>query len=185
VNLDLWCLLLVGTFAFTAMFQGASGQVARVLAMAVATLLGYLLGPWAGAHLMPSLPSTLRSILGGLVLGVVAYLLFSWFLRNATRRIVARNVWGKADRVLGFLLGALQGAYLAWILVTTLPMINEALASRGSHLRFHTEGSWAAHFVAEHPLPFQPPSEKLRDAKDLKKTIDRFKKLDLPLGNGT
>lgn len=186
MNLDLWCLLLVGTFGFTGMFQGASSQVARVIAMAGATVIGYWAGPWVGARLLGAMPASVRSVVGGLLLGVVAYLILATLLRRAARRVIERTAWGKADRGFGLVLGSLQGAYLAWILVLCLPMINFALASRGSHLRFHTEGSRVARFAAEHPLPIERPNEKsLHDAKSFKQTLDRFKSLDLPLGNGS
>ncbi len=186
MTLDLWCLLLLGTFAFTGFFQGASGQVARVLAMACATVIGYALGPFVGAKLLASWPASVRTVLGGLILGVVAYLIVATLLRRLARRIVDRNAWGKADRGMGFFLGAVQGAYLAWILVLALPLINIALASHGSRVRFHTDGSWAARFAAAHPLPVQPPNEKpLKDAEKLIKNIEKSKALDLPTGSGT
>jgi uncharacterized membrane protein required for colicin V production len=186
MNLDLWCLLLVGTFGFTGIFQGASGQVARVLAMAGATVIGYFAGAFAGAHLFPSWPASVRPALGGLLVGILAYVVIATVFRKVARRVVQANAWGKADRTLGGLLGALQGAYLAWILVMLLPLINQALATRGSHFRFHTEGSKAARFAAEHPLLVPPPNDKaLKELQNIKKTADKFKSLDLPMGNGS
>ncbi len=64
MNLDLWCLLLVGTFGFTGLFQGASSQVARVVAMAGATVIGYWAGPWVGAKLLSAMPGPVRSTVG-------------------------------------------------------------------------------------------------------------------------
>jgi uncharacterized membrane protein required for colicin V production len=179
VTLDLWCLLLLGTFALTGAFQGASGQVARMLALAGATLVGFLAGPAVGTLLLRSFPQTVRETLGGLLLGIVTYLLLSATLRSTFRRVVDRNAWGRSDRSFGAFFGGLQGAYLAWVFVSVVPVINLAFAARGSHVRFRQEGSWAAQFVAKHP--FGLSSERSpADAAALKKTIGGFQKLKFP-----
>jgi uncharacterized membrane protein required for colicin V production len=154
--------------------------------MAAATLLGYLLGSWAGAFLFPTWHAAVRPALGGLAVGIVAYVIIATVFRYTARRVVRANAWGRADRALGGVIGALQGVYLAWVLVMLLPLINQALAARGSHFHFHTEGSKAARFVAEHPVLMPPSSEKaLKDLQNVKKNVDKFKSLDLPLGNGS
>ncbi len=180
MNLDVWCLVLVGTFALTGAFQGASGQVARIVALAGATLAGFLGGPAVG-KLSPlnELPLAARETFGGLALGLLVYLLLSAGLRAAFRRVIDRNAWGRSDRTLGGLFGGAQGLYLAWVLVTCIPVVNLALAARGSRLRFRQEGSWAARFVARHPFVLAGAAPKEEAA--LKKTIDGFQKLKMPV----
>ncbi|MHB8417989.1 MAG: CvpA family protein [Myxococcales bacterium] len=178
MTLDVWCLVLVGTFAITGMAQGASGQVARVLALAGATAAGFLAGPFLGTLLLRSFPEAVRETLGGLCVGLVAYLLLASILRSAFRRVVDRNAWGRSDRGFGALFGGLQGAYLAWVLVTVVPVLNMAFAARGSHLRFSASGSRAAQFVAKHP--FGLSAKLLGNDAALKKTIGGFQKLKFP-----
>jgi hypothetical protein len=181
MTLDLWCLALVGIFGFTGVFQGASGQVARILALAAATAVGYWAGPWAGGALLAGLPAPVLGPLGALLVGFAAYLLLATLLRQAARRMVERRAWGKADRAFGFILGALQGVYLAWVLVLALPAINKGLGARGAHVRFQTAGSKVARFVAEHPLPIKlPGGSPLPDTSKIQPTLDRFKTLKLP-----
>lgn len=179
MTLDLWCLVLVTTFALTGAAQGASGQLARLLALLGATLAGFLGGPTCGTLFFRSFPPSARETLAGLLVGFVAYLLLSWTFRSLFRRVVAAAAWGKSDRWFGGLLGGLQGVYLAWVFVTVVPFVNLALASRGSHWRFHDGGSWSARFVARHPFGLGPAKEIAKDAS-LKKTIDNFQKLALP-----
>ncbi len=180
MTLDLWCLVLVATFALTGAFQGASGQVARILALLGATLVGFLAGPTAGTLFFRSFPPAARDTVAGLAIGFVVYLLLSSLLRALFRRVVSAAAWGRSDRVFGGLFGGLQGAYLAWVLVTVVPFVNLALSARGSHLRFRSEGSWAAKFAAQHPFGLGPAKDIAKNAS-LKRTIDDFQKLKLPV----
>jgi uncharacterized membrane protein required for colicin V production len=178
MTLDLWCLVLVGTFALTGMFQGASGQVARLLALGGATAAGFLVGPHLGGSFLKGFPPSVRETLGGLAVGVVTYLILSGVLRSVFRRVVDRNAWRGSDRSLGAIFGGLQGLYLAWVLVSILPVVNLAFASSGSRVRFSEDGSRVAQLVAHYPFGFAP--KKHADASALKKTIDRFQMLKMP-----
>ena len=179
--MDLWAAGLVGVFALAGAAMGLSGQAARVLAMALATAAGLLLGPWAGAHLPISAPRTVRPVLAALGLGVVVYFFLSFGLRGLLRRTVERRKLGGIDRFLGGLLGAVQGGYLAFVIAMLLPSVNLALGAAGSRLRLHTEGSRLVRFAAEHPLPLGPSGG--REEAELRKTLDRFRMLGLP-GSG-
>ncbi len=111
--------------------RGASAQLAKLIALALARGAGLLAGP-----------------------------------RRARPR---RGLAG-----LGFVLGALRGAYLAWVLLLALPVANRAFQLSGSHWRFRTEGSRLERWIAS------GWSEQKRERAEFRSIIDRFRSLGLP-----
>ncbi|MHB1847217.1 MAG: CvpA family protein [Deltaproteobacteria bacterium] len=174
--LDLWLTALVLILGIGGMTRGASAQLAKLLALAVATGLGLLaglfLGPRTGGTLR--LAPALRTVGWAIAVGLVAYLLLSPLLVALARRLVARGAFGRVDRVLGFFVGAVRGAYLAWVILLALPISNRALALAGSHWRIRTEGSRLGALAAAHA-----PTKRGEEA-ELRAILDRFSWLHLP-----
>lgn len=177
MTLDLWLLAIVLSLLLGGLFQGASGQLAKLLALGLAAALGLLLGPFFMR--LSNEPRSDRLLLASLGIGVVVYLLAGPLLKSGLRRIVAHAAWGRADRLVGGLLGALRGLCLAWLLLLLLPSFNRALALSGSHLRLRTHGSRLYQFAQAH----RPPRAAPRHLGGARQVIDRFQLLQLPLGD--
>ena len=177
MTLDLWLLAIVLALSLGGVLQGASGQLAKLLALVAAAAVGLLVGPFLAGHSGEPRPE--RVVLASLGVGVVVYLLLATLLKAGLRRVVARAAWGHADRWVGGLLGALRGISLAWLILILLPSLNQALALSGSHLRLRTHGSRLYQFARAH----RPPHVEPRRAVGTHQVIDRFQLLQLPLGD--
>ncbi len=156
--------------------RGASAQLAKLIALALASGAGLLAGPLLARHVrgLAGLAPGLRVVAFGVAVGLVAYLVLSPLLVGVARRLVARGAWGRGDRFFGFVLGALRGAYLAWVLLLALPVANRAFQLSGSHWRFRTEGSRLERWIAS------GWSEQKRERAEFRSIIDRFRSLGLP-----
>ncbi len=172
--LDIWALLLVAIFAIGGAVVGLSGQAARLLALAGATVAALLTGSRLGGFLPALAPRPMRTALAAALVGIVVYLLLSSLLRSLLRRIFTRG--RGVDRLLGGALGAAQGGYLAYLFALLLPVVNLGFRAAGSRLYVRTEGSRLARFAALHPLPLEAVDER----RELRRIIDRVRGLPSP-----
>ena len=135
MNIDLFLLGLVLLFAFWGAFQGAARQVAQVVAGIAAWLLARPAGDFLGA-------GAAKAIRGSLAVGTVfatfatfllVFVLLRWLLTLALQRLLA----GKdpknrtADRVLGFLIGAVKIAALTWVVICALTFVEDNITLGG------------------------------------------------------
>lgn len=177
MTLDLALSALVCAFALGGLSQGASGQLAKLLAFAAAVSIGLLLGPFvAGATGVPAQERVLAASLG---VGVVIYLAAAAVLRSWLPRLFERTAGRKVDRLLGFVLGAVRGAFLASLFLLLIPSFNRALALSHSRLRLRTQGSRLYRFASAH----RPPRARPSRAGGVSRIVDRFNLLQLPMGD--
>ena len=156
MNLDLILLCAVLLFALLGAFAGAAKQVANLVALvaayACARPLGTLLGPLAA-----------RSVHVPLIVGVVGSTLATFLVvlvvvRYALTRVFRRVLAGRdpssrgLDRTLGFLLGGLKVAAIAYVVVCALSFVEQNVTVAGKKLGLSPRDSVAFEVARKYNL---------------------------------
>ncbi|MBI3184233.1 MAG: CvpA family protein [Myxococcales bacterium] len=147
MELDLILLGLVALFAFVGAITGAAKQLAQLAAIAVAYLGAYPIGSLAGPRLAKALegPPAVGTAVGTLLALLVLFVLARLALAHGLGRLFA----GKkpddraVDRTLGFLLGGLKAAAMAYVIVCALVFIESHVSMAGRRLGISPKGSVA------------------------------------------
>lgn len=123
MSLDLLTLLVVAVGALVGALAGALRQVVRLLALLLAALLAPRLAPRLAAPLERLVPD--RGAAGTVAVGLAfaGLFLLAWLAGRVLLRLLASEAErGGADRGFGALLGGLQAALAAWMVLSLLAL---------------------------------------------------------------
>jgi membrane protein required for colicin V production len=144
---DLALLGLVLAFALWGAFQGAARQVAQSIAAIgawfAARPCGDFFGPVAANHAHVSL------LIGTVLSTFVSFILVFVFVRLLLTMLLRRILSGKEagnrslDRTLGFFIGGLKVAALAWVIVCALSFVEDNVSIQGKKFGFIPKDSLA------------------------------------------
>lgn len=154
VDVVLLCVVLFS--AVLGAISGAARQLGQLVGLVAAMALARPLGAWAAPHLaqVVDLSPRLRGMLA-LVLAFMALYLVARLLATA---LLTRVLSGEdeerrgVDRTLGFVLGGLKVAVLAYALLSAATLVEGALRARGHRLDLGLGKSVAAGFARRHNL---------------------------------
>jgi len=123
VSLDLLTLLVVAVGALVGALAGALRQVVRLLALLLAALLAPRLAPRLSALLERLLPDRGAAATLAVALAFAGLFLLAWLAGRVLLRLLASEAErGGADRGFGALLGGLQAALAAWMVLSLLAL---------------------------------------------------------------
>jgi len=135
VSLDLLALLLVAAGALIGALAGALRQVVRLLALALAAVLAPRLAPQVAGPLERLLPERGAAGPMAVALAFAALFLLLWLLGRLLLRLLASEAErGPADRGFGALLGGLQAALAAWMVISLLALWGRPIGPQGFRL---------------------------------------------------
>jgi len=135
VSLDLLALLLVAAGALFGALAGALRQVVRLASLGLAALLAPRLAPRVSGPLERLLPDRGAAGTAAVALAFAALFLLLWLLgRVLLRLLVSEAERGPADRGFGALLGGLQAALAAWMVVSLLALWGRPVGPRAFRL---------------------------------------------------
>lgn len=135
MSLDLLALLLVAAGAVVGALAGALRQVVRLLALALAAVLAPRLAPRLADGLGRLLPERAAAGAVAVALAFAALFLGLWLVGRVLLRLLASEAEkGGADRGFGALLGGLQAALAAWMVVSLLALWGRPVGAPGFRL---------------------------------------------------
>lgn len=167
MSLDLLCLLLVAAGALVGALAGALRQVVRLLALLLAALLAPRLAPRLAAPLERLLPDRGSAATVAVALAFAGLFLLAWLAGRVLLRLLASEAErGGADRGFGALLGGLQAALAAWMLLSLLALWGRPIGPLDP-----TEGQVGALVRRFNLLELSAPAE----ARELRQQLPRVR----------
>ena len=155
MTIDLVLLALVLFFALLGALSGAARQIANAVALCAGYFAARVLGGLLGARVAEELGTSL--MVGSLVATVggfaVTYLLARYVLTQLLLRVFAGGGGPESrgfDRGLGFLLGGLKVAVIAYVLLSALSFLERNVTIAGKKLGFAPRHSRAFALAREH-----------------------------------
>lgn len=138
MTLDLFIVLLTLAAAFLGAFSGAAKQIAYWIALVVAWFAARGLGPLFGPLFakQAGVPLLIGTVAASFTIFILVMVPFRYALKYLLRRILA----GKdpenrtADRVLGFLLGAVKVLAIAYVILSALAFVDDNVQLAGRKL---------------------------------------------------
>jgi membrane protein required for colicin V production len=156
MSIDVTLLCAVLLFGVLGAVSGASRQLGNLAALAAAVVAARPLGAQVVPYLRQAgpLPRWLEGVLGMLLAGLATYVLVRLLVTALVHRLLAREgeARGGADRTLGFLLGGLKVAAVAYALLSTATVVESAFRESGRQLDLGLSGSRAAELARSHNL---------------------------------
>jgi len=135
VSLDLLALVLVAAGALFGALAGALRQVVRLVALVAAALLAPRLAPRLAGPLERLLPDRGASGTAAVALAFAALFLLLWLMGRVLLRLLASEAErGSADRGFGALLGGMQAALAAWMVISLLALWGRPIGPQGFRL---------------------------------------------------
>lgn len=156
MTLDLVVLIAVVIFATWGAFTGFARQIAQAIAGVGAFFLAGPAGRFFGEAVAKGLSTSLT--VGVVVATVLAFALIYVLARLVLTMLLRRLLAGKdpdnrsADRALGFGLGGLKAAFLAFVGVSAATFVENNLVLAGKKYTFTPRDSVVVKFAREHNL---------------------------------
>ncbi|MHB8873697.1 MAG: CvpA family protein [Myxococcaceae bacterium] len=156
MNLDLVLGVVVLVFALLGAFAGAAKQVANLVALvaayACARPLGTALGPRAAQA--AGTPLIVATVGATLLVFLVVMVVGRYAITRLLRRVLAgKNPSSRGvDRTLGFLLGGLKVAAIAYVIICALTFVEQNVKVAGKRLGLSPKGSIAFELARKYNL---------------------------------
>lgn len=138
MTLDIFILLLVGTFAFIGAFSGAAKQIGHWVGLIVGWIASRSLGPLFGPMFAKNAGVPL--LIGTVAMSFLIFILVMVAVRYAAKVLLRRILAGKdpqnrtADRVFGFILGGLKVGLITYVILSALSFVENNVAIAGRKL---------------------------------------------------
>ena len=139
MTIDLILLGLVLLFAVAGAITGGARQIASLVAVAVAWFVSRKLGPYVGPRMAEALggtPLLLGTLAGSLVVFIVVLVTVRYALTTLLRRMMGvKNPDERGvDNAVGFLLGGLKVALIAYVMISALVFVEKYVVVAGKNL---------------------------------------------------
>lgn len=139
MTIDLILLGLVLLFAVAGAITGGARQIASLIAVAVAWFVSRKLGPYVGPRMSEALggtPLLLGTLAGSLVVFIVVLVTVRYALTTLLRRMMGvKNPDERGvDNAVGFLLGGLKVALIAYVMISALVFVEKYVVVAGKNL---------------------------------------------------
>ena len=148
MTIDLILLGLVLLFAVAGAITGGARQIASLVAVAVAWFVSRKLGPYVGPRMAEALggtPLLLGTLAGSLVVFIVVLVTVRYALTTLLRRMMGvKNPDERGvDNAVGFLLGGLKVALIAYVMISALVFVEKYVVVAGKNLGVSPQDSTA------------------------------------------
>lgn len=147
MTIDLFILIVVVVFSLIGAYTGAARQIAQLVGLVAAFSCARPIGTFFGPRIAQSLgtPQSAGVVVGTLVTFIVVLVAVRFILTQVLRSAFAGREEGdrQADRVLGFLLGALKVTALSYVVLSALTFAERNITVAGRRLGLSPADSYA------------------------------------------
>lgn len=172
MTIDLVIVSVIGIFALIGAASGAAKQVANLAGLALAYVAARPAGNLLGPMLAPEfkVPVAVGIVAATILVFIVVLIASRVFLTMLLQRILAgRDPDSRTlDRALGFMLGGVKVALIAWILICALTFVEENVTFAGRKLGVSPKSSHAFALAREYNIfeltQFAPVKDLVRVA---------------------
>jgi membrane protein required for colicin V production len=156
VNVDLLVLGFVALFAVLGAVSGAAKQISRLIAAIGAGVGARFAAPFCAPFVAKQLTTsrTTGLVIASLLLFLLAFFIIRWAVHTVVLRVLAGKDMKERglDRVLGFILGGVRVAAIAWFLLCAIAFLEDNVSIAGNRLSLAPKGSVLFQLARHHNL---------------------------------